>query len=180
MLYARIKDGIVIEIIDEGAGDINEMFHENIVATLVQEASGMVLGGTWDGANFGAVPLPTLAEAIASKKEAVDVLYLQKATASFAHGGRTFDANNYAQQNIRDAIQYKRDKPIADGVNRTWRLANNTTVTLTWGELRDMGLALFERGDGYFGYASIHKDAINELTTVTAVDAYDITVNWTA
>ncbi|MCK5013222.1 MAG: DUF4376 domain-containing protein [Candidatus Omnitrophica bacterium] len=128
-------------------------------------------------AEFEAGLLP---KAIADKKEAVDALHLQKATASFAHGGRTFDADKYAQQNIRDAIQYKRDKPIADGVNRTWRLANNTTVTLTWGEVRDMGLALFERGDDYFGYASIHKDAIDALTTVTAVDAYDITINWSA
>jgi|TARA_Y100000296_G_scaffold83548_1_gene114634 hypothetical protein len=58
MKYARIQDGVVHEIIDDGGKDISEMFHPDIVATLVPDDGTAVVNGTWDGSTFGPVPPP--------------------------------------------------------------------------------------------------------------------------
>lgn len=60
MKHARIENGIVAEIIDDNGGDINKMFHSSIVAKLVPHKTGATINGTWDGTNFGGIPLPPL------------------------------------------------------------------------------------------------------------------------
>ena len=57
MKYARIENGIVMEIIDDRGNDINTMFHKDIVSQLVPDSKEeAVQNGTWDGEKFGAVP----------------------------------------------------------------------------------------------------------------------------
>ena len=135
---------------------------------------------TWNGTSFDTPTSLTLAGVKAIKKTAVDALYAQKIAAAFAHGGRTFDADKNAQDNVHIAISYGQLNSVAGATNRTWVLADNTTATLTWTEFRAMATALFERADALHGYARVHKDAIAALATVAAVDAYDITVGWGA
>ena len=180
MRHARIEDGFVVEIINEHPDgfSIDEQFPADFVASLVSENVGMVLGGTWDGINFGPIPPLSLDDAIAEKKAAVNALYNQKVSADFTHGGRTFDAGPNAQLTINHAVAYGQLNAIAGATNRTWVLADNTTATLTWGELRAMASALFERADALHVYARTHKDAIDALASVAAVDAYNITENW--
>lgn len=119
-----------------------------------------------------------LGKAIANKKEAVNALYLQKATAPFTHGDKIFDATKEAQDNIHKTISRGQLGSISDATSRTWVLANNVTVSLTWGELRAMAQAMFDRADALHGYARIHKDTIGGMTEIGNVNAYNITENW--
>ena len=58
MLYARIEDNKVAEVIDAGDKDINTMFTAELVATMVQDPDGeAVQGSGWDGSKFSA-PVP--------------------------------------------------------------------------------------------------------------------------
>jgi len=57
MIHARIEKNIVVELIDDQGGDINEMFTPEIVATLVPDDGTAVIGATWDGTSFTA-PAP--------------------------------------------------------------------------------------------------------------------------
>ena len=55
MRYARIEDNKVMEVIDAGDQDINEMFTAELVATMVQDPSNAAaFGFDWDGSNFSA------------------------------------------------------------------------------------------------------------------------------
>lgn len=114
----------------------------------------------------------------AQRCDEVDALRDQKSSSDFTHGGRTFDANKNAQKRINYTISYGHLGSISSPTNRTWTLADNSTVTLNWGELRSMAMALFERADGYHAVARDHKDAVGLLTTVQEVLDYVITANW--
>jgi hypothetical protein len=53
MLYARIVDNKVAEVIDAGDKDINTMFTAELVATMVQDPDGEAVEGSgWDGSDF--------------------------------------------------------------------------------------------------------------------------------
>ena len=55
MLYARIVDNKVAEVIDAGDKDINTMFTAELVATMVQDPDGeAVQQSGWDGSKFSA------------------------------------------------------------------------------------------------------------------------------
>tara|TARA_Y100000296_G_scaffold83259_1_gene113744 strand:+ start:82 stop:438 length:357 start_codon:yes stop_codon:yes gene_type:complete len=64
--FAQVRQGInpqtahaiVVEILDDADGPLTDRFHAAFVAALVPESPGMLLGGTWDGADFGPVPRP--------------------------------------------------------------------------------------------------------------------------
>lgn len=77
MEYARVDGAIVREIIEpafDGDGleiPIEQRFHADIVSTLVSEASGMVLGGTWDGSSFGPQPPPPPPPSLSERKAAI-------------------------------------------------------------------------------------------------------------
>lgn len=64
--FAQVRQGVnpqtahavVVEILDDGPGPLAERFHAAFVAALIPEGPGMLLGGTWDGTDFGPVPAP--------------------------------------------------------------------------------------------------------------------------
>tara|TARA_B100001245_G_scaffold236215_1_gene226274 strand:- start:1849 stop:2247 length:399 start_codon:yes stop_codon:yes gene_type:complete len=61
MLYARIKDGTVREIINDNGKDINDLYHADIIAMLVPDPKAeAVYGSTWNGTVFGAPPVRAL------------------------------------------------------------------------------------------------------------------------
>ena len=116
--------------------------------------------------------------AIVARKSEVDVLHATKGAAPITSGGHIYDAHSDAVDNIHKAISYGQMNAIADATTRTWTLADNSVVTITWGDLRAMSSALFERGDTLHGVARTHKNAIDALGDVAAVNAYNITANW--
>ena len=60
MLYARITDGTVREIINDDGKDINDLYHADIIAMLVPDPKAeAVYGSTWNGTVFGAPVLVT-------------------------------------------------------------------------------------------------------------------------
>lgn len=59
-----------------------------------------------------------------------------------------------------------------------FRDAANVTHSLTPQQAVDMGIAVGERVEGIYQASWIHKDAIERLTTVAEVDAYDISTGW--
>lgn len=119
-----------------------------------------------------------LSIAIDKKIQAVNNLRNQKMSEDFTHGGKIFDAGPSAQSNIANAITYGQLNTIPDGTSRTWVLVDNSTVNITWGELRAMATALFDRADGYHAHARVHKDTIGLMEEIANVEAYDITENW--
>jgi len=56
MKYARIENGIVMEIIDDRGNDINTMFHKNFVAQLVPAKTDTKQQDLWDGKKFTPKP----------------------------------------------------------------------------------------------------------------------------
>lgn len=68
--HARIENGIVVEIINDGGKDITKLFHASIVSALVPEKAGMVIGGTWDGANFGQPTVPVVIPPTPAERQA--------------------------------------------------------------------------------------------------------------
>jgi len=57
MIHPRIEKNIVVELIDDQGGDINQMFTPEIVATLIPDDGTAVIGAAWDGTAFTA-PVP--------------------------------------------------------------------------------------------------------------------------
>lgn len=61
MIWARISDGLVAELITTDA-DVNTLYTPEIVATLVKADNTVREGWAWDGQAFAApiTPLPTI------------------------------------------------------------------------------------------------------------------------
>jgi hypothetical protein len=87
-----------------------------------------------------------------------------------------------------DGKLYQVSDDLRDGLNaintglyadRPWMAKDNTLKTFTVAEFKALGKAIFDRGDAYFVVKQIKKAEVNSLTTIAAVNAYDINAGWT-
>lgn len=176
----RDPDGFVINVIsldDAWTGVQGEW--QPPESHSVIDALNCQRGDTWNGTIFiSGIPALELSEVIANRIQQVNALRDEKAASDFMHGGRTFDAGLTSKLAINHVIAYGQLNSIADVTTRSWTLADNSTVTVSWGDLRAMATALFERNDAYHANLQTHKGAIDALSTVSAVKSYDITTGW--
>lgn len=151
---------------------------EQVLFTAEEETARDIIDDAFD-----ATKLPT---AKTSRKADATALCATKTNANLTHGGKTFDAGTIAQGQISFAVAYGQLNAVADVTTRNWTLADNTTVSVTWGALRAMATALFERNDAYHANLQTHKDAIQAIADgagtdaekIASIEAYDITTGW--
>lgn len=122
----------------------------------------------------------TLAQAKETKKEQVNNYRLQLLYSSFTDPDTsitwTTGPSDIANLNAVCTL-------IAAGAvtqDQVWRDANNVNHTLTPTELVMLAGKIAERGKFIFFVSWQHKEAIDALTEVSAVEAYDITTGWPA
>lgn len=87
-----------------------------------------------------------------------------------------------------DGKLYQVSDDLRDGLNavntglytdRPWMAKDNTLRTFTVTEFKELGKAIFDRGDLYFIVKQTKKAEVNALTTASLVNAYDVNAGWT-
>ena len=98
MLYARIDNGIVVEIIEAIEHSIEDMFHSSFVETLVEATDSTVINGTYDGSVFGAVPTPP-----ESSQEAINQINQEYLSSTDWYSSRKADTGEAIPADIAEA-----------------------------------------------------------------------------
>lgn len=129
----------------------------------------------------------TLSEAIARRKAEVDALRDEKIGAglvyNFPSGLGTIQLRNQKDlTNVQGVASAGQALMAMSDTTTTinFRDSEDYTHALTGAQLVQMGLAVASFISSHYGTAWTHKDAISDLTTKAAVDAYDITTGWPA
>lgn len=87
-----------------------------------------------------------------------------------------------------DGKLYQVSDDLRDGLNaintglytdRPWMAKDNTLRTFTVTEFKELGKAIFDRGDAYFVKKQIKKAEVNALTTEASVNSYSVSTGWT-
>ncbi len=117
MQYARIQDGIVVEIIapriENGVEiPIEQRFSPTIVAQLVPDPDNeAVIGGTWDGTSFGPVPRIPKEDQLKILSDRIDMFCTLKITEGIRW--RASDSAEYFDIRLTDNMQtFLRDMTI--------------------------------------------------------------------
>lgn len=138
-----------------------------------------------DGA-WGVAP-SSLSQAISEKTAPLEGERINRNFLPIVYDGKRIDADAKAQKNLSDKLQGVRerirlgiDMPVDEMV---WRDADN--IVHEWTDLQTYHdwlsgytIALDGRGTRLYKSMWWHKEQIKKLTTVEAVIAYDITLNW--
>jgi len=129
MIYARIENSKVVELINDQGGDINALFTAEIVATLVLDDGTAVVGGTWDGTVF-TTPAPEIIPLAATQtmlKNRIDI-EAEAARMKFITGGagqaliyerKRAEAENWLAATSPAATDYPLIKARAERLNPT-------------------------------------------------------------
>jgi len=151
MIYARIENSKVVEMINDQGGDINALFTAEIVATLVPDDGTAIIGGTWDGTVFSppAPEIITLTETQTMLKNRIDS-DAEKARLKFITGGagqaliyerKRSEAEKWLAATSPSATDYPLIKARAERLNAT--TPDYAAVATEWKTLADawMGVA---------------------------------------
>ena len=98
--------------------------------------------------------------------------------AGFTWDGSTFDSDQVAQTRILGLFVSSTSAPGNFPIG--WRLADNSWRSLSVSDAGYVWAALQGHIAAHFAAFAAHESAINALTTVAAVQAYDITADWPA
>jgi len=122
------------------------------------------------------IPAADLLNAAKSAKKAeVDYERVRKYYTEFNYGGNTFHGDVEDIENIKEAILTANHK---DGSYfKDWKTKTGM-VSLDQADFFAINDLLDTKKTNIWGASFVHKTAIDALTTVAAVEAYDITVNW--
>ncbi len=118
-----------------------------------------------------------LSEAKASKRKAVNdyrdyKLYVLKY--NWPTDSNDYDMDPTSQFKISATLGFlNAGNSLPEGF--TWRDADNVDRTFTDQQFKDFGKDAWERAESMHDVAKQHKDAVDALATVAAVDAYDYT-----
>lgn len=134
--------------------------------------------GVWDLENISEPePEPVLEDVIADKIQELKTVYYSKVS-----GGFTFEGNLYQ---IRDIDRINMVSVMADfngGATNAhggfWRTMDNQMIAMTDAKVQEFILAAKAYVASLFQSNWTHADAINALTDISAVEAYDVTTGW--
>jgi len=137
-------------------------------------------------AEFTPPKYASLAEAKTARLSEVDQLRLTKTftdvAVDFPSGDKKeiqfrneFDMSNLMSVATAGIALIVSGAPTAEVVYRT---KDNTTQTVTAAQMVSVGVAVLSAKQAVVSAAWTHKDAIRQLETIEAVEAYDLTVGW--
>lgn len=163
--------------------------------TVVTDTTGVPGKSYWNGTSVVDVPAaPTphhnwdwatktwvsnLAEAKESKKNAVSTLRKAHNYLPISYSSSVFDADETAQRNVSAwQTQLAAGTDLPPGF--VWRDYNNVDHPADAAFINGLGTAITLRGTVLYQVAWVHKAAIDALSSIEDVLAYDITAGWPA
>lgn len=120
-----------------------------------------------------------LGAARASRKQHIDAEREQRNALPIAYQGALFDADIQAQRNI-SAWQTQLAAGAVLPADFVWRDANNVNHPADAAFVHGLGAAITLRGTQLYQAAWAHKVALDALTSMNAILAYDVTTGWPA
>jgi hypothetical protein len=130
----------------------------------------------WD-VQQGWVDQSTLAQAKADKVEAINVERERRGVLPITFQSIEWDADELSQRNI-SAWMASIAAGVAIPTGFVWRAADNTNHAADADFVNGLGAAITLRGTVLYQVSWGKKAAVNALTTVDAVKAYDVTAGW--
>ena len=147
----------------------------NIMPNLIDASLGGQIGDLWDGNAFSTPSrYATIEEAVVAKLEELAAYRYGRETAGIAVGGVVIKTDRESQ-GLFHRIWTK--PQIDPDVSIKWKGAN-TWVQIGKAEIDAIEPILFIYIERCFEVERNHSDAINQLTTIAQVEAYDITTGW--
>ena len=129
------------------------------------------------------VPLPTLAEVKERRRSAVDAKLVVMGEAGLPYGGKPLQLRESDQQNIiamSVTAMLAQSGAIPWPAGFAWRMRDNSYLSLpTPADMIALAAFAMQEVKRLRFVAFGHKDAIDALGTVAAVEAYDIDRGWT-
>lgn len=100
----------------------------------------------------------------------IEAGYLSAAYAPIEYSGGMFDADQSSRAVMNDILTGA-DSTFTDD----WVLADNTTMTVTYADLKAISAALIERGKPLFSQRYAYKQQLRTATTVDGINAIQVT-----
>lgn len=120
-----------------------------------------------------------LAAAKAGKKEEVSNLREGKFD-HFAWNGHRWNADDKSKTNVTGAVVIAMMNSGNLPPDFTWRCYDNMNHEMTGTDMMTLGASMGTYGTQVYAASWVHKTNIDALTSITAVNAYDITTGWPA
>ncbi|MFO7987590.1 MAG: response regulator [Desulfatiglandaceae bacterium] len=122
--------------------------------------------------------LVTLDEVISDRCEKINILRSQKIEQGIVFKGKAFDSREKSRCNLT-AVAAKVASPDSElAEDFVWRTADNENVSMTKSDLLAFHAAMTDWVYANYQASWTHKAALQALTTVEAVEAYDIQKGW--
>ena len=125
----------------------------------------------------GWIDLRSLAEVKAAKTEEINVERERRGILPITFQGIEWDADELSQRNI-SAWMASIAAGVAIPTGFVWRATDNTNHAADADFVNGLGAAITLRGTVLYQTSWGKKAAVNALTTVDAVKAYDVTAGW--
>lgn len=120
---------------------------------------------------------------IQAKRNEIEARFTAELNKGVTVDGNTYDCNDQAQARLTSAVTLAQTAQAAgiDYQPIPWVLADNNVHTIaTLSELVQIALAVGAHVQRLFAVRNNHKQAIMQLTTADAIDAYDYSEGWDA
>lgn len=171
MRKARIENGLVLEVLE---ADPFPPFHPNLV--WVECGAEVISGYAWDGSVFyDPTPPRTLEVAHTERLAALAALRFQKETAGILINGAKVKTDRESQGALTGAYTSLKNG-LLTGID--WKAEGGVWVSLTLAQVEPLAQAVAAHVQACFSTEKAHAQAIEALSTVAEVDAYDISTWW--
>lgn len=178
MRYARVANGIVVEVMDvpDDGPPIGDLYHPDFAANCRVVSNGSVAEGWgWDGETFTAPAGRSLATVQAARKAAAQAAFAARIALGMPWGDAAVQIDDASQGRISAAVlmaQYG----LPDGF--TWRMADNSAVPMD-----AVALVAMARAAGAYVTALRMRywqivDAIAAAADAEAVAAVEVDTGW--
>lgn len=122
--------------------------------------------------------LVTLDEVISDRCERVNALRSRRLEEGIVFKGKTFDSSEKSRCNLTAAAAKAASPDSELAEDFVWRTADNENVSMTKSDLLAFHAAMTDWVYANYQASWTHKAALQALTTVEAVEAYDIERGW--
>ena len=118
----------------------------------------------------------TLAIAKRVVKDEISLLRTQYENQGFVWSGYQFQSDPGSREKLLGSFIAAKDGIRQSGA--TWRLADNSEISLTNAQMVSVGYTLFGWMDNCSRVSFTHKNAVDQLTTIESVNAYNYSIGW--
>lgn len=174
MLYARISDGLVAELVDLTVPPA-EAFHPTIAAALEPCGEDVAQGWTWDGETFAAPAGPSLADLKAARLAMLATRRWQAETGGITVAGVAVPTDRTTQDRVDQIVKAYDDGDIAGDIDFK---AGGLWVSLTEAQLRAIKAAGAQHIQSCFSNERALAEAVEAAADETALSAIDLDAGW--